>query len=125
MNPHEISAAVRTAVLYGAVLTAYLAKSGAVGDVETKVAYLTELAHHLYETKVDHLPDEAAVAWHNDYCRRRLVRCWITPSSSPTWAPQVLLVRDGEVSFRYNAGFYYFVALHMFENLASQPSATR
>jgi hypothetical protein len=120
VNPHELSAA-SYGRLYGAVLTAYLAKFGAVGDLETKVAYLTELAYHLYEKKVDHLPDEAAEQWHVDYCKRQLVRLDYEKFLKDLGRSQVLLVRDGKVSFRYKAGFYYFIALHMSENL-SKPS---
>ncbi|MBA4067301.1 MAG: hypothetical protein C0501_27050 [Isosphaera sp.] len=116
-NAHEISAA-SYGRLYGAVLTAYLAKTGAVSDLETKVAYLAELAYHLYDRKVDRLPDDAALAWHGEYCRRQLVQLDHARFLADLGRSQVLLVRDGEVSFRYKAGFYYFVAQHMSENLA-------
>lgn len=117
VNPHEVSAA-SYGRLYGAVLTAYLAKSGSAADVETKVSYLTDLAYYLYDNKLDHIPDETTENWHAEYCKRQLVQLDYDKFLKELALSQVLSVRDGQVSFRYKAGFYYFVAQYMSENIA-------
>src|SRR6267142_895166 len=71
----------------------------------------------LYEHKVDHLPDDAMERWHAEYCARQLVPLDYTKFLSDLGRSQVLVVRNGLISFRYKAGFYYFVALHLSDNL--------
>jgi UDP-2,3-diacylglucosamine pyrophosphatase LpxH len=119
-NPHDVTAA-SYGRLYGAVLTAYLAKSGATSDLETKVNYLNELAYHLYQTKQGHLSEEAAALWHAQYCDLHLDRLDYHRFRDELARSQVLLVRNGQISFRYKAGFYYFVAQYMAENITKRP----
>lgn len=103
--------------LYGAVLTAYLAKSGTSSDLETKINFLTELAYHLYSNKYDHLSGDDAAKWHTAYCDRHLEHLDYTRLRDELVNAQVLLYRYDQLSFRYKAGFYYFVASYMADNL--------
>jgi len=119
-NPLETTAA-SYGRLYGAVMTAYLAKTGAGGELETKINYLTEFAYHLYSTKKDSLPDEEALLWHSEYCTSHLEPLDFVGLRGELVMSQVLQHSQGQLRFRYKAGFYYFVALYLSDNLATEP----
>jgi hypothetical protein len=120
-NPLDTTAA-SYGRLYGAVVTAYLAKTGGVGgELETKINYLTELAYHLYSTKKNHLLDEETQLWHSDYCTRHLDPIDFRGFRRELVMSQVVQHSQGQLRFRYKAGFYYFVALYLSDNLAKEP----
>jgi hypothetical protein len=119
-NPLDTTAA-SYGRLYGAVVTAYLAKSGAGEELETRINYLTELAHHLYSAKKDNLSDEDALLWHSDYCTRHLEALDYVGLRDELVRSQVLQHRNGQLRFRYRAGFFYFVAMYLSDNLAKPP----
>jgi hypothetical protein len=119
-NPLDTTAA-SYGRLYGAVVTAYLARSGGRDDLETKINYLTELAYHMYAENKDHLTDEEARQWHTEYCARHLEPIDFGGFRDELVRSQVLQHRYGELRFRYKAGFYYFVALYLSDNLAKDP----
>lgn len=106
--------------LYGAVVTAYLAKTGVGGELETKINYLTELAYHLYSKKTDHLSDEEALAWHSAYCASHMEPLNFEAIRGELVTSQVLHHNRGQLRFRYKAGFYYFVALYLSDNLSKE-----
>ena len=106
--------------LYGAVLTAYLAKSGVSSDLETKINYLTEFAQRMYSARVDHMSEDEAEVWHDEYCRRHLDRLSYPGFKEELISSHVLIVRSGHVSFRYKAGFYYFVACYLADRMTEE-----
>jgi hypothetical protein len=103
--------------LYGAVMTAYLSKSSAGGDLETKINYLSELSYYLYSTHRDHLTDDETQDWHAEYCSKHLELLEFTGFRDDLVHAQVLQYRNGSLRFRYRAGFYYFVSMYLSDNL--------
>jgi calcineurin-like phosphoesterase family protein len=116
-NPHDTTAA-SYGRLYGAVVTAYLAKIGSREDLETNINYLTELAFHLFKEKKDHLDNASAVSWHANYCQRHMENLNYEPLRDDLVSAQVLQFRNDQLRFRYKAGYYYFVALYLSDNIA-------
>ena len=111
-------------VLYGAVMTAYLAKSGAGHELETKINYLSQLANHLHLLRKDHLSDDEAQSWHSEYCDRHMEVLDFVSFRDELVAAHVLQYQHGQLSFRYKAGFYYFVAMYLSDNLSKESVRT-
>jgi UDP-2,3-diacylglucosamine pyrophosphatase LpxH len=86
--------------LYGAVVTAYLAKSQGSDDLETKINYLTELAFHIYKGRKTYLVDDEVSAWHEEYCKRHLETIDLASFREELVRSQVLQYRDGHLRFR-------------------------
>ncbi len=106
--------------LYGAVLTAYLAKTGAGDELETKLNYLSEFAYYLYTSNKDHVYDDEGRQWHATYCDRHLVVINYERMREELVRAHALQYRNGDVRFRYKATFYYFVAAYLADNLAKE-----
>ena len=109
--------------LYGAVITAYLAKMGAAsgGELETQINYLCELAYYLYSIKRHAISESEARRWHDEYCKRHLEQITYELFLNGLEHAQIIQRRSGCIRFRYRAGFYYFVSYYFADHLSEQP----
>lgn len=102
--------------LYQALVSQSLARAGL--NVDTGLAYASELARHYMKLKIDRIDEVDFVKWHNfyvteyeeplDYARMRdgLVKAGILRS------------KDGKIRFRNRASFYYCAAFYLSSHMS-------
>jgi hypothetical protein len=104
--------------LYQAFMTACLATRRL--DLETALSYLSELAFHFFEHKIDHLDDTGLILWHNRYVAEYQIPLDCAALRDELTAAGILAYRNGLLRFRVKAAFYFFVAQYLSSHLAQE-----
>lgn len=108
--------------LYEVLITQALATKSAVGNLDLKVAYLSELAFWMFSNQRKRLSDEEWELFHGLYCKKYRIRPSRDSLKKEFAAHGLFDLRDECYGFRHPASYYYFVARYLRDNLSHQPT---
>lgn len=103
--------------LYEVIITQSLAVKGSSIAIDTKMTYLSEIAHWMHQEKRKRLTDEEWDYFHRIYCAKFKIYPSRAALRSELAANGLFDLRDERYGFRHSASYYYFVARHFRDNL--------
>lgn len=104
--------------LYEVIITQSLAAKKAGVDLDTKIAYLSELAHWMHTNKRKRISEEDWAQFHDSYCKKFKIRPSKDSLQKDLTENGILDFRDERYGFRHSSSYYYFAARYLRDNLA-------
>ncbi|MEO7933106.1 MAG: metallophosphoesterase [Chthoniobacterales bacterium] len=110
--------------LYEIIITQALASKSSNVDLDTKMTYLSEIAHWMHAAQKKRITDDEWEYFHRIYCKKFKIH----PSKESIkrdFATNGLFdLRDERYGFRHPASYYYFVARYFRDNLSKDSART-
>jgi len=103
--------------LYEVIITQALASKEAKVDLDTKMTYLSEIAHWMHVERKKRITDEEWEIFHRKYCGKFKIRPSKEALKNDLAANGLFDLRDECYGFRHPASYYYFVARYFRDNL--------
>lgn len=108
--------------LYEVIITQALASKGANVNLDTKLTYLSEMAHWMHNTRKKRITDDEWEYFHQLYCKKYKIRPSRESLKKDLGTNGLFDLRDTRYGFRHSASYYYFVARYFRDNLSQESS---
>lgn len=105
--------------LYEVIITQSLASKVSKIGLDTKMAYLCEIAHWMHDKGEKRITDEDWEYFHKVYCGKYKINPSIDVLKDELASSGIFDYRDEAYGFRHSAVYYYFVARYFRDNLSS------
>lgn len=103
--------------LYEVIITQSLATNSSNIALDTKMTYLSEVAHWMHVEKRKRITDEEWEYFHQIYCAKYKIYPSRGGLKAEFAANGLFDLRDERYGFRHSASYYYFVARYFRDNL--------
>lgn len=103
--------------LYEVIITQSLATKGSNIALDTKMTYLSEVAHWMHVEKRKRITDDEWDYFHRIYCAKFKIYPSRAGLKAEFAANGLFDLRDERYGFRHSASYYYFVARYFRDNL--------
>jgi hypothetical protein len=103
--------------LYEVIITQSLASKSAKVDLDTKMTYLSEIAHWMHNEHKKRITDEEWEYFHQKYCAKYRIRPSKELLKRDFSINGLFDYRDERFGFRHLASYYYFVARYYRDNI--------